>query len=61
MIKYKYKTTSSSSYLDLLVGRYSTEHYFCEALRRKHPEADPTNHTAIFDQRQCLVFSAQRK
>lgn len=59
----KYEITyeiSSSSHLDLFIGGYSTKNYFCEALRWKHPEADSPNHTAVFDQRQCLVLSVCR-
>lgn len=49
------------SYLDLLVGGDSTEYDLCEALRGEHPEADPSDHTAIFDQRQSLVLTVWRE
>lgn len=38
------------SHLDLFVGRDSTKDDLCKALRRKHPKADTSDHTAVFDQ-----------
>lgn len=38
------------SHLDLFVGGDGTKDDLCEALRRKHPEADPSDHAAILDQ-----------
>lgn len=43
-------TKRRRSHLDLFVGGDSTEDDFCEALRWKHPKADPSDHTAILDQ-----------
>lgn len=47
---------ASEAHLDLLVGRDGAEDDLREALRRKHPEADPTDHAAVFDEGERLVF-----
>ncbi len=44
------------TYLDLLVWGDRTEDDLCESLSGEHPEADPSNHTAIFNQSQSLVL-----
>lgn len=49
------------SHLDLLVGCDSTKDDLCKALGWKHPKADPSDHTAIFDQGQCLVLPVKEK
>lgn len=48
----------ASPYLDLLIRGDGTEDNLCESLSGKHPEADASDHTAVFNQSQCLVFSA---
>lgn len=50
-----------SPYLDLLVGGDRTEDDLCESLSGEHPEADPSNHTAIFNQSQGLVLPVVKK
>ena len=50
----------ASPHLDLLIGRNSAEDDLGEALGGKHPKADPSDHSAILDQRQCLVLPVTR-
>lgn len=49
------------SHLDLFVGRNGAKDDLREALRRKHPEADPSDHTAIFDEGKRLVLPVEKK
>lgn len=48
------------SHLDLFVGRNGAKDDLGEALRRKHPEADASDHTAIFDQGKRLVLPVEK-
>ena len=41
--------TLGEPYLDLFIRGYRAENNLCEALGRKHPEADTANDTAIFN------------
>lgn len=49
------------SHLDLLVGRDGAKDDLREALGRKHPEADATDHAAVFDEGERLVFPVERE
>lgn len=51
---------TEAPYLHLLVGRHGAKDNLRETLRREHPEADPPNHAAVFDQRQRLVLPGRR-
>lgn len=57
MLSSSLTTRVLSRYLDLLVGRDSTEDDLCEALSWKHPKADPADDTSIFDEGEGLVLS----
>lgn len=54
-------TDRKCSHLDLFVGGHGTKDDLRKALRWKHSEADPSDHTAIFDERERLVLPVKIK